>query len=171
MPAADRWDRNGARKDERRGKIGKPSTIAVRGHVEASSGFSWWEKDGGGEWPDHDCTARQGIMDTIIRERLEVLVIFLLPRLTRTLVHIGSDDLHTGKRALAQTGHKLPRRVDRVLRDSWGRPPLILALRKDRRRWRRDCFATRGELEKYKSSPSYYFVARESIVTNSFKYI
>lgn len=33
---------------------------------------------------DHDSTARRGIMDTIIRERLEVLVIFLLPRLIRT---------------------------------------------------------------------------------------
>jgi len=36
--------------------------------------------------PDHDSTARRGIMDTIIRERLEVLVIFLLPHLTRALV-------------------------------------------------------------------------------------
>lgn len=38
-------------------------------------------------WTDHDSTTPAGIMDTIIRERLEVLVIFLLPHFTRTTAH------------------------------------------------------------------------------------
>jgi len=71
--------------------------------------WSTWPRGGGlrvaGAWQgklDHDCTARQGIMDTIIRERLEVLVIFLLPRLARTVIHIFVVDLHTASRSRAR---------------------------------------------------------------------
>ena len=39
---------------------------------------------GGVKATDHDFTTAEGIMDTIIRERLEVLVIFLLPHPVRT---------------------------------------------------------------------------------------
>lgn len=78
--------------------------------MEASSGI-WMVREreglkGEGERLDHDCTAWRGIMDTIIPERLEVLVIFLLPRLTRTLVHTAGRMIFT--QANAQTGHKLP---------------------------------------------------------------
>lgn len=147
MPAADIDEtRNGAaRREKRRGsekgeRIGKPSTTGPRrprgGEFRDLESGKRVGLKGEGERLDHDCTARRGIMDTIIRERLEVLVIFLLPRLTRTLVHIAARMIFTQANALAQTEHKLPpERVDRVLRDSSGsRSSLILALREDRRR-------------------------------------
>lgn len=118
--------------------------------MEASSGDGRKEREEGGRGTpgeragrlDHDCTARRGIMDTIIRGRLEVLVIFLLPRLTRTLVHIESDDLYTGKRA----------RENRTQIAGWedfeGRRGAFLnfALKRDREKLHRD------EFKKYESA-------------------
>lgn len=76
---------------------------------------------GGGEGqrggrPDHDSTARRGIMDTIIRERLEVLVIFLLPHLTRALVRVvGQSSRQANQHVHGRDTNCLA--VDRDLRD------------------------------------------------------
>lgn len=105
--ACRRW-MSPERREKRRGKIGKLSTT-VDGHVKAVPGMVQGgrrvrERRGWRGELDHDCTARQGIMDTIIRERLEVLVIFLLPRLTRTVIHIvGWSSHRPARRGAART--------------------------------------------------------------------
>jgi len=81
--ACRRWMSVEQREKRRTSENYRPwSTWPRGGGLEIGGGRGWRGR------LDHDCTARQGIMDTIIRKRLEVLVIFLLPPLARTVIHI-----------------------------------------------------------------------------------